>query len=580
MAALALLCSAALMRGAWPRLGAPTVSLASAPPPLQPLLPARQCNAHDGSIARDGMPLDASLPCNWGLSAVAAATPSASCSGAELLAAIGGKESVDDLPKCAKELTLKQGAPRAEELADFGAFFRAPPAVPYFAHGAQFAAARAALRSTPKAKCQWMLELVEAGHLKATCYLGLIWRYVLHGAAEADKVAAVVAREKMPLDLSEARLVRRARANSKGPESRSFARGGGCPLQWLPMFYAVVGTPSPPPPSTTSPTAQPLTSPPDPQSPSPPSPPSPPRSPYIRASPAPSAHSPAAAIGTEVEGMRALSESGCTDRDGGATGTDGGGCSVYTHAPGWCGGYDDTDFTSSTMCCACGGGAAPPSLPPSPPSPPSPPHAPPSPPSPPVPPLHPPLEGTATGPCVLDLTTNCVCSSNFAATGACAATSTTDGQYSNSESCRVAFAQPVLLHIHLFDTEAGYDMLTVDPSTGGTVYSGTDGPDGVEASVLSWSSDGSVTSGGFKVCFTNRSPSPPSPLSPPAPAVEICSSYASRVMSSPARLGTQRIVARSTPRRAAPMADGGRGCASHAAAPSSARHPRTCAARE
>ena len=146
MAALALLGSAALMRGAWPRLGAPTVSLASAPPPLQPLLPARQCNAHDGSIARDGMPLDASLPCNWGLSAVAAATPSASCSGAELLAAIGGKESVDDLPKCAKELTLKQGAPRAEELADFGAFFRAPPAVPYFAHGAQFAAARAALR--------------------------------------------------------------------------------------------------------------------------------------------------------------------------------------------------------------------------------------------------------------------------------------------------------------------------------------------------------------------------------------------------------------------------------------------------
>ena len=41
----------------------------------------------------------------------------------------------NDLPKDAKELTLKHGALRAEEMADFGAFFRrvggrAPPAVP------------------------------------------------------------------------------------------------------------------------------------------------------------------------------------------------------------------------------------------------------------------------------------------------------------------------------------------------------------------------------------------------------------------------------------------------------------------
>ena len=158
---LALLCSAALVRGAWPRLGAPIVSLASARPPSQPLLAAWQCNAQDGSIAQDGVTVDASLPCNWGLSAEAAATPSASCSGAELLAAIGGKGS-DDLPKYAKELTLKQGALRAKELADSGAFFRAPPAVPYFAHGAQFAAAHAARRSTPKETCQWILQLVEA----------------------------------------------------------------------------------------------------------------------------------------------------------------------------------------------------------------------------------------------------------------------------------------------------------------------------------------------------------------------------------------------------------------------------------
>ena len=86
---LALLCSAALVRGAWPRLGAPILSLASAPSPPRLLLPAWQCNAQDGSIARDGVTVDASLPCNWGLSAEAAATPSASCPGAELLAEIG-----------------------------------------------------------------------------------------------------------------------------------------------------------------------------------------------------------------------------------------------------------------------------------------------------------------------------------------------------------------------------------------------------------------------------------------------------------------------------------------------------------
>ena len=160
----------------------------------------------------------------------------------------------------------------------------------------------------------------------------------------------------------------------------------------------------------------------------------------------------------------------------------------------------------------------PPSQPPPPRSPPSPPSRPPLPPSPPSPPLHPPLEGTATGPCVLDLTTNCVCSSNFAATGACDATNTTDGQYNSSEWCQVTFAQPMLLEVHLFDTEAGYDYLTVDPSTGGTDYSGTDGPDGVEASELSWFSDDLEVRAGFKLCFPNRSPPlPPSPPSPPSP---------------------------------------------------------------
>ena len=47
-----------------------------------------QCNAQDGSVTQDGVTVDASIPCNWGL----AATPSTSCAGAELLAAIEKKE--------------------------------------------------------------------------------------------------------------------------------------------------------------------------------------------------------------------------------------------------------------------------------------------------------------------------------------------------------------------------------------------------------------------------------------------------------------------------------------------------------
>ena len=90
-ALLALLYSAALVLGAWPCLGASIVSLVSGPPQVQQPLSAWQCNAQDGSATQDGVIVDASLLCNWGLTE-AAATPSASCAGAELLVAIGRKE--------------------------------------------------------------------------------------------------------------------------------------------------------------------------------------------------------------------------------------------------------------------------------------------------------------------------------------------------------------------------------------------------------------------------------------------------------------------------------------------------------
>jgi hypothetical protein len=41
----------------------------------------------------------------------------------------------------------------------------------------------------------------------------------------------------------------------------------------------------------------------------------------------------------------------CEDSDGGATDSYGDGCAVYQKN--WCGGYDDEDFTSNTMCCLC-----------------------------------------------------------------------------------------------------------------------------------------------------------------------------------------------------------------------------------
>jgi hypothetical protein len=49
----------------------------------------------------------------------------------------------------------------------------------------------------------------------------------------------------------------------------------------------------------------------------------------------------------------------CVDTDNGATDKNGDGCNFYRSDPGndgYCGDYDDEDFFSSEMCCACGGG--------------------------------------------------------------------------------------------------------------------------------------------------------------------------------------------------------------------------------
>ena len=165
------------------------------------------------------------------------------------------KWEVNDLHKYAKEAALKLGVLRADELIDFPAFFqrvvgRAPPAVLYFAQGAQFAASRAALRSTPKETYQWILEQVEAGHFEVTFYLEMIWRYVLHCAPEADWTAVTIDRKEAApfLDhLVKERLL--LRANADYDEQR---RSLDAPLEPSPEPEAPLMPPphSPPPPAT------------------------------------------------------------------------------------------------------------------------------------------------------------------------------------------------------------------------------------------------------------------------------------------------------------------------------------------
>ena len=46
----------------------------------------------------------------------------------------------------------------------------------------------------------------------------------------------------------------------------------------------------------------------------------------------------------------------CENTDNGATDPYGDNCNDYASNTHWCGGYDDSDFISNSMCCACGGG--------------------------------------------------------------------------------------------------------------------------------------------------------------------------------------------------------------------------------
>ena len=58
------------------------------------LYSAWQCNAHDGSVSQNGVIIDASLPCSWGLTEAPLPEPltSTNCAGAKMLAAIEKQE--------------------------------------------------------------------------------------------------------------------------------------------------------------------------------------------------------------------------------------------------------------------------------------------------------------------------------------------------------------------------------------------------------------------------------------------------------------------------------------------------------
>ena len=100
-----------------------------------------------------------------------------------------------------------------------------------------------------------------------------------------------------------------------------------------------------------------------------------------------------------------------------------------------------------------------------------------------------PILVSSTGPC--KASGNCACSSNYDAS--CTSPS---GTYNNNEECTVTFPPSSLLTSSAFSTESGYDKVTVN----GVQYSGSTGPNGVVASSMTWSSDHSVVSQGWKIC--------------------------------------------------------------------------------
>ena len=91
-----------------------------------------------------------------------------------------------------------------------------------------------------------------------------------------------------------------------------------------------------------------------------------------------------------------------------------------------------------------------------------------------------------TGDCVV--TDECISSPNY------------PNDYGNSEACTITPQRSkIVLSVTSFETESCCDYMTID----GVQYQGTSGPDGVvvtPGTSMTWYSDGSISSAGWKIC--------------------------------------------------------------------------------
>eukprot|EP00035_Acanthoeca_spectabilis_P015527 m.310432 g.310432 ORF g.310432 m.310432 type:complete len:573 (+) comp16378_c0_seq12:780-2498(+) len=131
--------------------------------------------------------------------------------------------------------------------------------------------------------------------------------------------------------------------------------------------------------------------------------------------------------------------------------------------------------------------------------PPSPPTPPPSNPTPPPSPPTPPPSTPSAFFRVISASTNAngVPACSVSPDGRCFTDGT--GRHDNDENCVIEVLQSATLNVVQFRTEWGYDFVTVN----GQRYSGRRGPDGVQVASgarILWSSDESVTRGGFEIC--------------------------------------------------------------------------------
>ena len=108
----------------------------------------------------------------------------------------------------------------------------------------------------------------------------------------------------------------------------------------------------------------------------------------------------------------------------------------------------------------------------------------------------------------------------FATTGGCTANATCvsspgyPSNYGNYDRCTITPRDSGVLIVTSFASEAGFDYITID----GVRYDGA-GPQGVEVSpstTISWSSDATITEGGWEICLVPSTPVP----TPPAPTPE------------------------------------------------------------